>query len=331
MTPKIRNLCEVYKDYFPIGAAVNPEVINTHRELLINHFNSITPENEMKFAAVHPEEGNYTFAQADLLVDFARENHLKVRGHTLIWHNQTPDWVFLDEYGQYVAKDILLRRMKEHITTVIKHFAGYVYCWDVVNEAIADDPHKYLRETKWLQIIGEEYLQKAFEFAHEADPNALLFYNDYNESDTIKSEKIYRLVKTLLDKGTPIHGIGLQAHWNIFSPKPDEIRMAIEKYASLGLKLQITELDVSVFRFDDHRADLKEPTREMLDKQAEFLAEVFSIFREYKDVITGVTFWGIADDSTWLDNFPVKNRKNWPLLFDVNHQPKKCFYAIINF
>ena len=187
---EVKSLREIYSDYFPIGAAVNPEVIETHRDLLIKHFNSITPENEMKFSLVHPEEGVYTFEKADSLVDFAERNQMKIRGHTLIWHNQTPDWVFLDKNGKDVSKDILLNRMEEHIKTVIKHFRAHVYCWDVVNEAIADEASVYLRESKWLRIIGEEYLQKAFEFAHEADPRALLFYNDYNETDAIMKKSI---------------------------------------------------------------------------------------------------------------------------------------------
>lgn len=168
-------------------------------------------------------------------------------------------------------------------------------------------------------------IAKAFEYAHEADPNALLFYNDYNESQPQKRDKIYTLVKSLLEQGVPIHGIGLQAHWNLFDPALDDVRAAIEKYASLGLQLQLTELDISVFRFDDRRTDLAAPEPGMLERQAERYEAVFRLLREYRGVISAVTFWGAADDYTWLDDFPVRGRKNWPFLFDARHRPKPAY------
>ena len=182
---------------------------------------------------------------------------------------------------------------------------------------------------RWLEIGGEEFIARAFQYAHEADPDALLFYNDYNESDPVKREKIYTLVKSLLDRDVPIHGVGLQAHWNIESPSLDDIRAAIERYASLGLKLHITELDMSVFMHDDKRTDLKAPTEQMLEKQAERYRQIFDLFKEYKGHITSVTFWGVADNYTWLDNFPVRGRKNWPLVFDLEGKPKQSFWEIV--
>lgn len=331
MSEEIKSLFLEYADYFPMGAAVNPGVIESHKELLVKHFNSITAENEMKFAEIHPREGEYTFEKADALVEFARTNHMKVRGHTLVWHNQTPDWVFSDASGNKVSEDVLLVRMKEHIQSVVGRYRGKVYAWDVVNEVIEDSEASFLRKSKWLECLGEDFIEKAFIFAHEADPKAILFYNDYDECSPAKSQKIYQLVKNLKDKGVPIHGIGLQAHWNIYSPSPDEIKRAIEKYASLGLQLQITELDVSLFAFTDHRTDMKSPEPELMEKQVKYYENIFRIFREYKEIITGVTFWGVADDKTWLDKFPVKNRKNWPLLFDVQHQPKEAFWKVVDF
>jgi endo-1,4-beta-xylanase len=324
---KIPKLHELFQADFLIGAAVNPRTIETQGELLTAHFNSITAENEMKFVSVHPKQDEYTFEDADKVAAFARSNGLKLRGHTLVWHNQTAeDWLFYNKDGSLTDKATLLSRMKEHIDTVVKRYKDDIYAWDVVNEVIADEGQELLRESKWLEIAGPEFIAKAFEYAHEADPKAQLFYNDYNESNPEKREKIYKLVEKLLEQGAPIHGVGLQAHWNIYSPSLEHIRAAIERYASLGLKLQMTELDVSVFNHDDRRTDLTEPTEEMMLLQAERYEQFFRLFKEYKDVITGVTFWGAADDYTWLDNFPVRGRKNWPFLFDAEHQPKPAFW-----
>jgi endo-1,4-beta-xylanase len=331
MNRKIGSLQKVYEDMFDIGAAVNLRTINTQKSLLTKHFNSITAENDMKFEGLQPEEGSFHFEKADILAAFAREHGLKMRGHTLVWHNQTPAWVFQNSAGEQITRDQLLLRMKEHITTVMQRYKGQIYCWDVVNEAVTDEGPELYRKTNWLDIIGEDYIEKAFEFAHAADPNALLFYNDYNESNPEKREKIYQLVKSLVDKQVPIHGVGLQAHWNLTNPSLDEIRAAIERYASLGLKLQLTELDVSVFSFEDKRTDLSEPTSEMDELQSQRYQQLFELLREYRDVITAVTFWGAADDYTWLNDFPVRGRKNWPFLFDENHQPKKAFWKVIAF
>lgn len=331
MAVEIPSLSKVYQDFFNIGAAVNLTTIETQQDLLANHFNSITAENDMKFIEIQPAQGQFIFEKADRLAAFAKNNGMKMRGHTLVWHNQTPDWVFLNDNGDKVDRETLLQRMKDHIHTVMNRYKGTIFCWDVVNEAVTDEGPELYRPTKWLDIIGEDYIQKAFEFAHEADPDALLFYNDYNECNPEKREKIYKLVKSLVDKGVPIHGVGLQAHWNLVIPSIEDIRTAIERYASLGLKLHLTELDVSVFTYENKRTDLTEPTSEILDLQSKRYHQVFQLLREYKDVITSVTFWGAADDYTWLSDFPVKGRKNWPFLFDENHQPKDSFWKVVQF
>lgn len=328
---EIPSLYKKYEQLFDIGAAVNAKTIHTQKDLLISQFNSFTAENEMKPENLQPEEGLYTFEKADQIAKFARENGKKLRGHTLVWHNQTPEWFFKGQQSKPADKETLLARMKEHIHKVVKRYKDDIYCWDVVNEVINDEGSELLRESKWTEIVGPEFIEKAFEYAHEADPNSLLFYNDYNESNPEKSEKIYTLVKSLLEKGTPIHGVGLQAHWNLTQPSTDEIRAAIEKYASLGLQLQLTELDVSAFKFEDRRTDLLNPTVKILEQQAERYERLFQLLREYKDVITAVTFWGAADDYTWLSDFPVVGRKNWPFLFDENHKPKDSFWKVINF
>lgn len=325
------SLKELYKDAFHIGAAVSPKTIDSQRSLLAYHFNSLTAENEMKFSSVHPQQERYTFEDADVIASFAREQGMALRGHTLVWHNQTPDWLFENETGGLVERDVLLERLKAHIETVVGRYKDVIYAWDVVNEVIsddADDANAFLRPSKWLDIAGEDFIAKAFEFAHEADPQALLFYNDYNESDPHKRERIYRLVRSLLDQGVPIHGVGLQAHWNLYDPSLDDMRAAIERYAQLGLQLQLTELDVSVFRFEDRRTDLVQPSQEMLELQAERYESIFRLLHEYKEHISAVTFWGAADDYTWLDNFPVRGRKNWPFLFDELHRPKEAYQRV---
>lgn len=323
-------LKDLFAEDFRIGAAVNPRTIQTQEKLLAYHFNSITAENEMKFESVHPSEDEYTFEEADALVNFARKHGLAMRGHTLVWHNQTTDWLFRDGQGGQVSKEVLFERLRSHIQTVVGRYKGDIYAWDVVNEVIADEGDQLLRTSKWTDIAGGDFIAKAFEYAHEADPKALLFYNDYNESHPHKRDKIYALVKSLLDQGVPIHGIGLQAHWNLYDPSLDDIRAAIEKYASLGLQLQLTELDLSVFRFEDERTDLTEPAPGMLERQAEIYEAVFRLLKEYRDCISSVTFWGAADDYTWLDDFPVRGRKNWPFLFDEQHRPKPAYYRVAN-
>ncbi|WP_028610056.1 endo-1,4-beta-xylanase [Paenibacillus harenae] len=323
-------LHEAFGQQFLIGAAVNPKTLVTQRELLTHHFNSITAENEMKFESLHPAEDRYTFTDADRLMAFAKANGMAVRGHTLVWHNQTPNWVFEDRSGGVVDREALLTRMKSHIETVVSRYKGNIYAWDVVNEAVSDRGGELLRPSKWLDIAGENFIAKAFEYAHAADPGALLFYNDYNESVPEKREKIFALVKSLKEKDVPIHGIGLQAHWNLEHPSVDDIRQAIERYVGLGMKLHITELDVSVFQHDDRRTDLEAPTEEMLARQAERYSQFFQLFKVYSESITSVTFWGAADDYTWLDNFPVRGRKNWPFLFDREHNPKPSYWNVMD-
>ncbi|MHA7966542.1 endo-1,4-beta-xylanase [Paenibacillus sp. CAU 1782] len=323
------SLHEIFKDRFRIGAAVNPGILAGEKDLLVRHFNSLTAENEMKFESLHPEENRYTFQHGDQLIAFAREHGMDVRGHTLVWHNQTPDWVFKNSSGGDADRVTLLARMKEHINTVVTRYKNDIYAWDVVNEAVSDSGPEMLRSSRWRDIIGDDFIAKAFHYAHEADPAALLFYNDYNESVPEKREKIHSLVKSLKEQEVPIHGVGLQAHWNLEVPSVDHIRQAIERYASLGLQLHITELDVSVFLHEDRRTDVTEPTSEMLEKQAERYDQFFSLFREYSSNVTSVTFWGACDRYTWLDGFPVRGRKNWPFLFDEEGQPKASFWKVV--
>ncbi|HEY6064109.1 MAG TPA: endo-1,4-beta-xylanase, partial [Chitinophagaceae bacterium] len=193
-----KGLKDYYKKYFAMGVSVSPQALKTSEaQLILQQFNSITPENAMKMGPIHPEENRYNWKDADSIVAFAQRNGLRVRGHCLCWHNQTPRWLFKDSAGNTVSKEVLLQRLKEHITTVVSRYKGKIYAWDVVNEVISDKPEEYFRDSPWYQVCGEEFVAKAFEYAHAADPDALLFYNDYNEINTVKRNKIYKLVKSL--------------------------------------------------------------------------------------------------------------------------------------
>jgi len=326
---EIPSLHEAFAGYFPIGASVNLDTLKSAGALIARHYNSLTAENDMKPEELQPQEGIFAFAKADAILAFAQKHGMRMRGHTLVWHNQTPDWFFQGADGQPVSRKQALARLKAHIHTVVGRYRGDVYCWDVVNEAINDKEGELLRRSRWLETVGEDYIHKAFEFAHEADPDALLFYNDYHESQPVKRERMYTLVKGLLDRGTPLHGVGLQAHWNIYDPSLDMIKEAIERFASLGLQLHITELDLPMFKEDDKRRDLTAPSEEMVEQQRLRYGQLFELLRSYKDVIANVTFWGAADDYTWLDYFPGKERSTWPLLFNHQHEPKPGFWAAV--
>lgn len=332
-----KGLKDYYKEYFPIGVAVSlRSLTGPDAAFITEQFNSLTPENAMKMGPIHPEENRYNWAPADSIINFAQRHGMKVRGHALCWHEQTPNWLFKDAAGNKVTKEVLLNRLKEHITTVVNRYKGKVYAWDVVNEAVDDDSSRILRNSLWHQICGDDFIIKAFEYAHAADPNAILFYNDYNTERPEKRERVYKLLKKLVEAKVPVHGVGLQAHWSVYEPSENELRTAIEKFSSLGLKIQFTELDISVYPWEKNRrakraddADVFTPEREQL--QLEQYKKVFSIFREYKNVVTGVTCWGISDRYTWLDEYPVMGRKNYPTLFDKDRKRKKAFKAVVEF
>lgn len=332
-----KGLKDYYKNYFPIGVAVNRQTFSgDEAPLLLKEFNSVTPENAMKMGPIHPRENVYNWRDADSIVNFAQKHGLRVRGHNLCWHEQAPDWMFKDARGNQVTKEVLLKRLKDHITTVVNRYKGKIYAWDVVNEAIDDDSRNFLRNSLWYQICGEDFIAKAFEYAHEADPKALLFYNDYNSERPEKRDRIYKLVKKLVDAKVPIHGVGLQAHWSIYEPTEQELRDAIEKYSSLGLQIHFTEVDMSVYPWEKERRAKRQGendtlTPELEQKQVDQYAKVFRIFREYKKNITSVTFWNVSDRYTWLDTYPVPGRKNYPLLFDTNLQRKKAYQEVVNF
>lgn len=331
-----KGLKDYYKSYFPIGVAVKPsDLKGAEKALIIKQFASITAENAMKMGPIHPAEDRYFWNVADTIVKFGSDNHIKVRGHCLVWHTQTPRWLFKDQDGQTVSKTVLLDRIKSHINTVVSRYRGKIYAWDVVNEVIADDSSFY-RKSPLYTITGEDFIEQAFRAAHEADPKAVLFYNDYNTENPAKREKIYQMLKKLLAKGVPIHGVGLQAHWSINNPSKEELEKSIAMFSALGLQIQFTELDISVYTgrqggqiiTGEKAASPAQFTPEMERLQLEQYKMIFDVFRKHKKQITGVTFWNLSDKYSWLDG---RGRKNFPLLFDANLEPKKAYYEVIKF
>lgn len=327
-----------YQNYFTMGVAVSRRSLQRPQsDLILREFASITPENAMKMGPIHPRESEYNWTDSDSIIHFAQRNNLRVRGHTLCWHSQTPSWLFTNAAGDTVSKEILLKRLKDHITRVVQRYQGKIYAWDVVNEVVSDAPGEYLRKSAWLKICGEDFIAKAFEYAHAADPKALLFYNDYNEIDPVKRLKIIKLIKGLKDKGVPIHGVGLQGHWALNEPSREQLDKALTEFAALGMNVQITELDISIYTKEHAARERIESdsdtsyTETRAAQQAAMYAMVFELFRKYKKSITGVTFWNVSDQHSWLDNFPVKNRKDYPLLFDTQLKRKKAYYSVTQF
>ena len=338
---------DAYKDYFMIGVAVNQRNVSDQNQIdLINkEFNSITAENDMKPGMIHPKEGVWDFEKADKIANFCRQKGIKLRGHCLCWHSQFADWMFTDKKGRDVKKDVFYERLREHIHTVVNRYKDVVYCWDVVNEAISDGgggfggfggfgrrgqaPNPY-RESRHYKLCGDEFIAKAFEFAHEADPNALLFYNDYNECDPGKRDRIYNMVKKMKDAGVPIDGIGMQGHYNVYGPSEEDIDAAITKYKELVKHIHVTELDIRMntemggqLRFS--RGEAKPVAGYMNTLLTDQYNRIFKIFRKHKDVIDCVTFWNLGDRDSWL------GVNNHPLPFDENYKPKQAYYVIKNF
>ena len=330
---QIPSLQEAYAGQFLIGFAARAAY---YMDDAINqrHFNAITAENAMKWESLQPSYGRFNFGVADALVLYAEKHNMAVTGHTLVWHSQTPDWVFYDRDRKEVSREELIERMRDHIQTVVGRYKGRIASWDVVNEAIEWDAATQtwgLSDSKWRQIIGDDYIELAFRFAHEADPGAKLLYNDYSATDPGKRDAIYALVEDLLAKGVPIHGIGMQGHWDITYPSPDAVRTAIAKYASLGVSVSITEMDVSVYGWND-RADRYASglPHSIAIRHARAYAAYFKVFQEYSDVIERVTFWGLRDNHSWKNNYPVQGRADYPLLFDARGNPKPAFWAVLD-
>ena len=328
-----QGLKDAYKDYFSIGVAVNMRNLNTqkHVALITNNYNSITAENDFKPQSVQPREGEWNFRNADAIADFCRKNGIKLRGHCLAWHNQVGQWMFQGPDGQPASKELLYERMKTHITTVMKRYSDIVYCWDVVNEAISDRDNEYMRgNSPWVQICGgDEFIRKAFEFAREADPDALLFYNDYNAAVPAKRDKIYNMVKEMKEAGVPIDGIGMQGHFSIYEPSLEDIETAIVKYSEIVDHIQITELDIRLNREMGGGLNINRQGEEVTPERKKMFDDkytgFFGVLRRHADIIDVVTFWNVCDADSWVGS------SNYPLLFDKDSNPKDTYYMVRDF
>lgn len=331
---KLPSLHQLAASNFNLGTTfkLNFKNATEAKTLIKDHFALITPENEFKPSTIIRASKNYNWYGPDAVVAFAKKNNLKIRGHTLVWHKQTPESFFKDNKGQEVTKYVLYKRLEDYMREVMQRYGEHVYAWDVVNEAVSDYNSKSIyriKNSNWYKICGPEFIEKAFRIAHKVDPNAKLFYNDYNLISPKKMEKTYLMLKMMLLKGVPLHGVGLQAHWNI-DTQPEEVEAAIQRFASLGLEVHITELDISLFKKkDNNKQKTIVLTEELENKQAELYAKLFQVFKKH-DAITNVTFWGVSDVDSWLNNHPVKDRRNYPLIFDDNYAPKKSFFSIAN-
>jgi endo-1,4-beta-xylanase len=340
-------LKDAFANTFRIGAALNPSQFleqNTNAVAIIkSQFNTITPENVLKWEPVHPKLDTFDFEPADHYVAFGEKYGMFIIGHTLIWHNQTPRWVFQDDKGNPLDREALLSRMQDHISKVVGRYKGKIAGWDVVNEAVDDNGN--LRRSPWFRIIGEDYIIKAYQFAHEADPKAELYYNDYDLEKEPKRNGVIALVKKLQAAGIPIAAVGNQAHYKLDSPAAAQVDATMTALSKLGVKVNITELDINVLpapnqfsgaevsqRFDPAKG-LNPYTNglpdEIQQKLAKRYADLFQIFQKHRDSVTRVTFWGVADGDSWLNSFPVRGRTNYPLLFDRQGKPKLAYFAVL--
>jgi endo-1,4-beta-xylanase len=343
------NLKDAFRDDFYIGVALSADQISGEEPnamaIVEKHFNSITPENILKWEEIHPEPDKYNFEPVDRYVEFGHENDMFVIGHTLVWFFQTPDWVFEDDVGKPLSREALLGRMKEHIFTVMGRYKGRIHGWDVVNEAIAEDGS--FRKCKWLDIIGEDYVLKAFEYARQADPDAQLYYNEYDLVKKAKREGVIRLIRNLQSKGVRIDGLGIQGHWFLDYPGIEEIETAVLALSELGVKLMVTELDISVLSYYPVDAKLVDLSSFESEKQKELnpypgnlpeaaqndlanrYAEIFSLFHKHRDKFSRVTFWAVHDGQSWRSYMPIRGRTDHPMLFDRQCKPKSALDAVV--
>jgi endo-1,4-beta-xylanase len=342
-------LKDLFQSDFYIGAALSVDQICGKEpeamDLVARQFNSITPENILKWEEVHPEPERYNFDPPDRYVAFGEKHQMHITGHTLVWFHQTPDWVFQDQSGNPLSREALLERMKEHISTVMGRYRGRIHGWDVVNEAIMKDGS--FRKCKWLEIIGEDYIQKAFEFARDADPDAELYYNEYDFEFGPKTEGVIRLIRNLQAKGIRVDGVGIQGHWFLDYPKMDVLDGYVSALKQLGIKLMITELDVGVLPFYPVDSQIVSLTSFDPEKQKEInpypqglpdavhkdlakrYAELFSFFRKHRDLFGRITFWAVHDGQSWRNYWPITGRSDYPMLFDHNCKPKPAFDDVV--
>lgn len=340
-----RGLKDYFNNDFNIGAAVSTRTFATNDEemlgLVTREFNTITTENALKWGPVHPKEDKWNFEVPDKFVEFGVKNKMHIQGHVLVWHSQVPRDLFVDPNGKQISQEGLKKRMTDHISTLVERYKGKINSWDVVNESIT--PEDGYRKSKWFEIMGPEFMEHAYYLTHEIDPDCHLLYNDYSMDNAKKREHVVELVEKYKKKGVPIHGIGLQGHVNLDKPDLKEWEKSIEAFAATGMRLHITELDVDVLPYDwgrtsevstniEYAKSLNPYTeglpKDIEDKFTKRYEEIFKLFLKHRDKIDRVTFWGTTDDFSWKNNFPVRGRTNYPLLFDRQHKPKNAYFAV---
>lgn len=350
-----QTLKEAYKDAFLIGVAVNPGITSGRdksvQDIVVKQFNAITVENVMKAALINPQPGVFNFGPADEYIEFGKKHNMFIVGHTLVWHNQAPDWFFKNAEGKPNNSQEQIERMRQHIQAIAGRYSGKVDAWDVVNEVIDNDGN--YRPTTWVKGVGngDTLVKYAFKFTSEYAPNTELYYNDFNAWRPTKRDGIMRMVRMLQKEGIRIDGIGIQGHWGLDYPKNEYIEAAIDSFSSLGVKVMITELDVDVLPltkegqiigqgmsdpqfqleefkkfFDPYPNGLPEEIQRALAHRYE---ELFKIFYHKKEKIARVTFWGVHDGMSWKNGYPIPNRTNYPLLWDRNYEPKKAYYSVL--
>lgn len=338
-------LKDVVGNKFLVGAALNVRQSSgadtSSLKIVKRHFNSIVAENCMKSEEIQPREGEFFFDEADKFVNFGIENNMSIIGHCLIWHSQCPDWFFTDDKGNNVSPEILRQRMKTHISTVVGRYKGKIKGWDVVNEAIVEDGS--YRKSKFYEILGEEFIPLAFQYAHEADPNAELYYNDYGMNVKGRREGVVKLIRSLKEKGLRIDAVGMQGHMGMDYPDIKEFEESMLAFAAEGVKVMITEWDMSALPTARQSANISDTVafRKSLNPYPDALPdsvntawnkrmdEFFTFFEKHSDIVTRVTAWGVSDGDSWKNDFPVRGRKDYPLLFDRNYQPKDFIRKMI--
>ena len=344
---ELSSLKKVFDSKFKVGVAINKNQIKQKKskevDLIKNQFSSLTAENVMKWEEIHPKKNKYNFKISDLIVSMAQENDQDLIGHTLVWHNQIPEWVTRNPDGSLVEKNKLFDNITQHISSVAGRYSGKIKGWDVVNEAILDDGS--FRKNDFYNIAGEDYIFKSFEIAQKVDPSAELYYNDFSMYKPEKCDAAIVVANKIKDKGIRIDGIGLQAHWGLDYPTIDEIEKSIIKIYEAGYKVHFTELDIDVLPnlWEIEGADLSDnfksndelnPYRKHLpDSISNLLAnrysEIFDLFVKHSNKIERVTFWGLSDGHSWKNDWPAKGRTNYPLLFDKENEPKEAYHDIL--
>lgn len=337
-TKKETALKDVLGDKFLIGVALNTRqssgVDTASVKIVKQHFNAIVAENCMKCQVIHPEEDRYDFRQADEFVKFGEENGMYITGHCLIWHSQLAPWFCVDKDGKTVSPEVLKQRMKDHITTVVSRYKGRIKGWDVVNEAIMEDGS--YRKSKFYEILGEEFIPLAFQYAHEADPEVELYYNDYNMHEAGKRATVVKLVNDMKAKGLRVDAIGMQGHVGLDYPTVKDFEDSMLAYASTGAKVMITEWDMSALPTVKRSSNIADTVafKKMLNPYPETLpdsvsqkwnsrmADFLNLFIKHADFVSRVTAWGVSDGDSWKNGFPVRGRRDYALLFDREYQPK---------